>query len=427
MTTTLDGVAKKKQAEQSAEQQAAVELIRAAKEQGLSLTGPDGLLKQLTKTVIETALSEEMTEHLGYEKHDPAGAGTGNIRNGTRSKRVLTESTGEVGIDVPRDRAGTFEPQIVKKRQRRLNGVDEVVLSLYAKGLTTGEISAHFAEIYGASVSKETISRITDKVIEEMNDWAARPLDEIYAAVFIDAIVVKVRDGQVANRPFYAAIGVTLDGERDILGLWAGIGGEGAKFWMSVLTDLRNRGVKDTFFVVCDGLKGLPDVVSNVWPQAIVQTCIIHLIRNTFRLTSRKYWDELKRDLKPIYTAVNATAARAAFDELAEKWGARYPAVVKLWDNAWAEFIPFLDYDVEIRTVICSTNAIESLNARYRRATKARGHFPNEQAALKCLYLVTRSLDPTGRGRARWTMRWKPALNAFAITFADRFPAAEDY
>jgi putative transposase len=427
MTTTLDGVAKKKQAEQSAEQQAAVELIRAAKEQGLSLTGPDGLLKQLTKTVIETALSEEMTEHLGYEKHDPAGAGTGNIRNGTRSKRVLTESTGEVGIDVPRDRAGTFEPQIVKKRQRRLNGVDEVVLSLYAKGLTTGEISAHFAEIYGASVSKETISRITDKVIEEMNDWAARPLDEIYAAVFIDAIVVKVRDGQVANRPFYAAIGVTLDGERDILGLWAGIGGEGAKFWMSVLTDLRNRGVKDTFFVVCDGLKGLPDVVSNVWPQAIVQTCIIHLIRNTFRLTSRKYWDELKRDLKPIYTAVNATAARAAFDELAEKWGARYPGVVKLWDNAWAEFIPFLDYDVEIRTVICSTNAIESLNARYRRATKARGHFPNEQAALKCLYLVTRSLDPTGRGRARWTMRWKPALNAFAITFADRFPAAEDY
>jgi transposase-like protein len=368
-----------------------------------------------------------MTEHLGYEKHDPAGAGTGNIRNGTRSKTVLTESTGEVGIDVPRDRAGTFEPQIVRKRQRRLNGVDEIVLSLYAKGLTTGEISAHFAEIYGASVSKETISRITDKVLEEMQDWAARPLDSTYAAVFIDAIVVKVRDGQVANRPFYAAIGVSLAGERDILGLWAGSGGEGAKFWMSVLTDLRNRGIKDTFFLVCDGLKGLPEVVSNVWPQAIVQTCIIHLIRNTFRLTSRKYWDEIKRDLKPIYAAVNATAARAAFDELAEKWGPRYPAVVKLWDNAWAEFIPFLDYDVEIRTVICSTNAIESLNARYRRAIKARGHFPSEQAALKCLYLVTRSLDPTGKGRARWMMRWKPALNAFAITFADRFPAAEDY
>ena len=406
MTATLpDVAAKKKQAEQSAEAQAAAELVRLAKERGLSLTGPDGLLKQLTKTVLEISLNEEMTEHLGYEKHDPAGAGTGNIRNGTRAKTVLTEHSGPVEIAVPRDRAGTFEPQIVKKRQRRLSGVDEVVLSLYAKGLTTGEISAHFAEIYGASVSKETISRITDKVLEEMADWAARPLESTYAAIFIDAIVVKVRDGQVANRPFYAAIGVTLAGERDILGLWAGQGGEGAKFWMAVLTDLKNRGVADSFFVVCDGLKGLPEVVSNVWPAALVQTCIIHLVRNTFRLTSRHYWDELKRDLKPIYTAVNATAARAAFDELADKWGDRYPAIVRLWNNAWSEFIPFLDYDVEIRRVICSTNAIESLNARYRRAIKARGHFPNEQSAMKCLYLVTRSLDPTGTGRARWTMR----------------------
>ena len=338
MTATLQGMAAKKKQEQSPEQLAAAELVRQARERGLSLTGPDGLLKQLTKTVIETALNEEMTEHLGYEKHDPAGAGSGNIRNGTRAKSVLTEATGQVDIEVPRDRAGSFEPQIVKKRQRRLSGVDEIVLSLYAKGLTTGEIAAHFAEIYGASVSRETISRITDKVLEEMQDWSVRPLDEVYAAIFIDAIVVKVRDGQVANRPIYAAIGVSLDGERDILGLWAGQGGEGAKFWMAVLTDLRNRGVKDAFFVVCDGLKGLPEVVSNVWPEAIVQTCIIHLIRNTFRLTSRHYWDELKRDLKPIYTAVNATAARAAFDELAEKWGHRYPAIVRLWDNAWAEF-----------------------------------------------------------------------------------------
>jgi len=345
-------MAAKKKQEQSPEQLAAAELVRQARERGLSLTGPDGLLKQLTKTVVETALDEEMTEHLGYEKHDPAGAGSGNIRNGTRAKSVLTEATGQVDIEVPRDRASTFEPQIVKKRQRRLSGVDEIVLSLYAKGLTTGEISAHFAEIYGASVSRETISRITDKVLEEMQDWSVRPLDEVYAAIFIDAIVVKVRDGQVANRPIYAAIGVSLDGERDILGLWAGQGGEGAKFWMAVLTDLRNRGVKDTFFVVCDGLKGLPEVVSNVWPEAIVQTCIIHLIRNTFRLTSRKYWDELKRGLKPIYTAVNATAARAAFDELAEKWGQRYPAVVRLWDNAWAEFIPFLDYGA-CRTIAC--------------------------------------------------------------------------
>jgi transposase-like protein len=278
MTATLpDMAAKKKEpAQLSPEQQVAAELVRQAREKGLALTGPDGLLKQLTKTVIEAALQEEMTEHLGYEKHDPAGAGTGNIRNGARGKTVLTEASGEVDIEVPRDRAGTFEPVIVKKRQRRLQGVDQVVLSLYAKGLTTGEISAHFAEIYGASVSKETISRITDRVLEEMTDWAGRPLDAIYAAVFVDAIVVKVRDGQVTNRPFYAAIGVSLDGERDILGLWAGQGGEGAKFWMSVLTDLRNRGVRDVFFLVCDGLKGLPEVVSNVWPETIVQTCLVH-------------------------------------------------------------------------------------------------------------------------------------------------------
>ncbi len=426
MSATLEDVARKKP-EPSAEQLAAEELVRRAREQGLSLTGPDGLLKQLTKTVIETALDQELTEHLGHEKNRPAGNEDGNVRNGTRPKTVLTESTGQVQLDVPRDRAGTFEPQIVRKRQRRLSGVDEIVLSLYAKGLTTGEVSAHFAEVYGASVSKETVSRITDRVIEEMQAWAARPLDGVYAALFIDAIVVKVRDGQVANRPVYAAIGVTLAGEKDVLGLWAGQGGEGAKFWMSVLTDLRNRGIRDVFFVVCDGLKGLPEVVGNAWPAAIVQTCIVHLIRNTFHLASKRDWDALKRDVKPVYTAVNADAARAALDELAEKWGKRYGAVIRLWENAWTEFIPFLDYDVEIRKVICSTNAIESLNARYRRAVKARGHFPTEQAAIKCLYLVTRSLDPTGTGRTRWTMRWKPALNAFAITFGDRFPAAETY
>ncbi|WP_431911418.1 IS256 family transposase, partial [Amycolatopsis thermoflava] len=328
-----------------------------------------------------------------------------NVRNGTRKKTVLSDAAGEVEIEVPRDRESTFEPQIVKKRQRRLTDVDEIVLSLYAKGMTTGEISAHFAEIYGASVSKETISRITDKVVAEMQDWASRPLDGVYAAVFVDAIVVKVRDGQVANRPFYAAIGVTVDGRKDVLGLWAGSGGEGAKFWMSVLVDLKNRGVKDVFFLVCDGLKGLPEVVEQVWPQAIVQTCIIHLIRNSFRLTSRKHADALKRDLKAMYEAPNAAAAEAALQELDDNWSAKYPALVRLWRNAWTEFVPFLDYDVEIRRMICSTNAIESLNARYRRAVRARGHFPTEQAALKCLYLVTRSLDPTGTGQARWTMR----------------------
>jgi transposase-like protein len=428
MTTTLSDMSAKKKPEPSAEEIAAKELVRLAREQGLSLTGPGGLLKQFTKNVLETALNEEMTEHLGHEKNRVAeGRDSTNVRNGARPKTVLTGASGPVELEVPRDRDGTFEPVIVRKRQRRLGEVDEIVLSLYARGLTTGEISAHFEQIYGASVSKETISRITDKVIEEMQAWASRPLNEVYAAIFIDAVVVKVRDGQVANRPIYAAIGVSLAGEKDVLGLWAGTGGEGAKFWMAVLTDLRNRGVKDTFFVVCDGLKGLPEVVGNVWPLTTVQTCIIHLIRNTFRLASRRDWDALKHDVKPIYTAVNADAARAALDELSEKWGTKYAAIIRLWNNAWEEFIPFLDYDVEIRTVLCSTNAIESLNARYRRAVKARGHFPTEQAAMKCLYLVTRSLDPTGRGRARWTMRWKPALNAFAITFADRWPAAETY
>jgi putative transposase len=413
----------------SPEQAAAAAMVAQAREQGLDLTGPDGLLKLFTKNVLETALNEEMTEHLGHAKNqaDP-DRDSANVRNGTRTKTVVSDAVGEVEVAVPRDRDSTFEPQIVKKRQRRLGDVDEIVLSLYAKGLTTGEISAHFADIYGASVSKETVSRITDTVVAEMEDWAHRPLESVYAAVFIDAIHVKVRDGQVANRPVYAVIGVTVDGRKDVLGLTMGSGGgEGAKFWMSVLIGLKNRGVKDVFFLVCDGLKGLPEVVANVWPQTIVQTCIIHLIRNSFRLVSRKYWDALKKDLKPIYTAPGSEAAVLALDDLDEKWGKQYGAMIRLWRNAWEEFIPFLDYDVEIRKVLCSTNAIESLNARYRRAIRARGHFPTEQAAMKCLYLVTRSLDPTGTGRARWTMRWKPVLNAFAITFSDRWPAAETY
>jgi putative transposase len=412
----------------SPEQAAAAAMVAEARARGLELTGPDGLLKLFTKNVLETALNEEITEHLGFGKsRAEPGRRSANVRNGSRAKTVISDAVGEVRIDVPRDREGTFEPQIVKKRQRRLTDVDEIVLSLYAKGLTTGEISAHFAEIYGASISRETVSRITEKVVAEMAEWASRPLDGVYVAVFIDAIVVKVRDGQVANRPVYAAIGVTTEGCKDVLGLWAGTGGEGARFWLSVLTDLKNRGVADVFFLVCDGLKGLPDAVGSVWPLAIVQTCIIHLIRNTFRLTSRRDADAIKRDIKPIYAAPSADAAAAALGDLEEKWGDTYPAMIRLWRNAWNEFIPFLDYDTEIRKVICSTNAIESLNARYRRAVRARGHFPSEQAALKCLYLVTRSLDPTGTGRTRWTMRWKPVINAFAITFGDRWPDAETY
>ena len=415
MTETLDSMAET----EVDQKQLAEQLLAQAKEQGVELMGPNGLLNQLTKNVLETALDAEMTEHLGYEKHDAAGRGSGNSRNGTRSKTVLTE-IGPVEIEVPRDVDSSFDPQIVKKRQRRLTGIDEIVLSLTAKGLTTGEISAHFQDIYGASVSKDTISRITDKVVGEMTEWQNRPLDRVYPVIFIDAVHVKVRDGQVTNRPMYVAIGVTVNGERDILGIWAGEGGEGAKFWLSVLTEIKNRGVADVCIVVCDGLKGLPEAINTVWELAVVQTCIIHLIRNTFRFASRKYWDAIARDLKPVYTAPSESAARERFAEFTQTWGQQYPAIIKMWDNAWSEFVPFLDYDVEIRRVICSTNAIESVNARYRRAVRARGHFPTEQAALKCLYLATRALDPTGKGKARWAMRWKPALNAFAITFEGR-------
>jgi transposase-like protein len=395
------------------------QLLEQAKEQNIELVGPDGLLGQLTKNVLETALDAEMEEHLGYEKHDPVARNSGNSRNGTRAKTVLTE-IGLVEIEVPRDTESTFEPQIVKKRQRRLTGVDEIVLSLTARGLTTGEIAAHFQEVYGARVSKDTVSRITEKVTGEMTEWLSRPLEKIYAVIFIDAMVVKVRDGQVTNKPVYVVIGVTVDGERDILGLWAGDGGEGAKFWLGIFTEIKNRGVQDVCIAVCDGLKGLPEAITATWELATVQACVIHLIRNTFRFASRRYWDEMSRDLRPVYTAPSEAAARERFAEFDSKWGQQYPAISKLWENAWSEFIPFLDYDVEIRRVICSTNAIESLNARYRRAVRARGHFPNDTAALKCLYLVTRALDPTGRGRARWAMRWKPALNAFAIAFKGR-------
>ncbi|MFZ5872406.1 MAG: IS256 family transposase [Actinomycetota bacterium] len=433
MTETISSVssmpkeAKKTVSRSEAEHAAVRELVKAARARGGDLTGPDGLLKSITATVLESALEEEMTEHLGHAKHQVPTAESGNIRNGTRPKTVLTDAAGEVTIAVPRDRAGTFEPVIVKKRQRRLSDVDAVAISLFAKGLTTGEISAHFQEVYGASISKDTVSRITDKVLEEMSAWASRPLQPVYAAIFIDAIYVKVRDGQVGNQPFYAAIGVDLGGRRDVLGLWAGQGGgESAKFWMNVLADLKNRGVRDVFFVVCDGLKGLPDSVNAVFPAAIVQACVIHLIRATLRYASRKYWDQLAGDLRRIYTAPSVEAAWAAFEELEEKWGKPYPAIPKLWRAAWEEFTPFLAYDVEIRRVLFSTNAIESLNARYRRAVTVRGHFPTEQSALKCLYLVTRGLDPKGTGQARWTMRWKPALNAFAVTFADRMPAAEN-
>ena len=398
------------------------QLVEQARSRGMDLVGPDGLLRRVTKLVLEGALEGEISDHLGYDKHDPVGKDGGNSRNGRRSKTVLTD-VGPVEIEVPRDRDGSFEPRIVRKRQRRLTGVEDMVISLVAKGLTTGEVQAHLTEVYGAEVSRQTISTITDKVLDGLSEWQNRPLDPVYPVLFIDCIQVKIRDGQVANRPIYVVLGVTVDGERDILGLWAGDGGEGAKYWLHVLTEIKNRGTADVCIVVCDGLTGLPDAIAAVWPKAITQTCVVHLLRNSFRYASRRDWAAISKDLKPVYTAATEQAALDRFAEFSATWEQRYPAIVRLWTNAWPEFVPFLAFDIEIRTIISTTNAIESLNARFRRSVKARGHFPSEQAALKHLYLVVVSLDPTGRGRQRWTNRWKAALNAFDITFDGRLTA----
>lgn len=419
MTDTTEVRAEAGESPEVSDEQLIAMLVDRARSEGLQLTGEGGLLQQLTKRVLESALEGEVTDHLGYDKHDQAGRNSGNSRNGTRSKTVITD-VGPIEVKVPRDTAGTFEPQIVRKRQRRLTGVDEMVLSLSARGLTHGEISAHLAEVYGAEVSRQTISTITDKVIDGMAEWQNRPLDRVYPVLFVDAINVKIRDGQVANRPIYVVMAVTVEGHRDILGIWAGDGGEGAKYWLHVFTELKNRGVDDVLMLVCDGLKGLPEAVETVWPATIVQTCVIHLLRNSFRYAARQDWDKIAKALKPVYTAATEDAASERFLEFTEDWGGKYPAIVKLWSDAWAEFVPFLAFDVEIRKVICSTNAIESVNARIRKAVRARGHFPNETAALKCVYMALMSLDPNGTGRKRWTMRWKAPLNAFQIAFEGR-------
>lgn len=398
-------------------------IIQEAKNQGINLSS-DTLLNTLTKDIIEAALDEELTDHLGYKKHTK---GTnqetgGNTRNGYRTKTILTDTVGPINIDVPRDRDGTFEPVIVPKRARRLTKVDEKILSLAAKGLTYGDIAAHFEEIYGAKISKDTISRITDTVMEQMQEWSNRALERVYVAVFIDAIYLKVRDGQVANQPFYVALGVNAEGARDVLGIWAGNepgAGESAKFWLQILTELKNRGVEDIFYLVCDGLSGLPQAVNTVFERTIVQNCVIHMIRNSMHYAPKQHWDAVARDLKPVYTAVTE---QAALDAFAKKWDTRYPAISALWRRRWEEFIPFLSYEMEIRRVLYSTNAIESLNARLRRAARVRGHFVSQDAACKFMYLTVRSLDPSGAGAVRWMARWKPALNAFAIVFGDRLP-----
>lgn len=399
--------------------QLAAELIEKAKAEGVSLVGPDGLLAGITKTVLQAALEAEMTEHLGYDKGERPAQPTGNHRNGTSSKTVSTE-VGAVEVRVPRDRAGVFDPQIVPKHARRIAGFDEAIVSLYAKGLTTGEIRAHLAEIYQVEVSRDLISRVTDKVVEEMEAWRARPLDAVYPVVPIDALYVKIREGQVANRPIYVAIGINCAGERDVLGLWVGTGGEGAKHWMTVLAELRNRGVADVCIACCDGLKGLPEAIEEIWPQATVQQCVVHLVRASLRYASKVHWSRLTRDLRQIYTAPTETAAEARFTEFENEWGPRYPAMIRLWRDAWPTFTPFLAFPPEIRKIVYTTNAIESLNARFRQATRRRGHFPSEQAALKVLYLVIRQPLKNRPNVTGKTPGWKAALNALALHYGER-------
>src|SRR5215467_6547271 len=375
------------------DEELADQLLGKAQAEGVELLGPDGLLSQVTKAGLERALAKEMTGHLGYEKHDPAGRGSGNSRNGATGKTVLTD-VGAVDLAVPRDRAGTFEPQIVRKGQTRLKGFNERIIALYARGMTTGDIRAHLREMYDVEVSADLISRVTDGVVEELAEWQARPLDRVYPVVFIDALMVKIRDGVVANRPVYLAIGIDCEGAKQVLGMWIGpTTGESSKFWLTVLSELKSRGVADVCIVCCDGLTGLPDAINVTWPQAVVQLCVVHLIRASLRYASRKYWVPLARDLKLIYTAADEAAAAAALEAFAASWEQRYPAIIKLWRAHWEQFTPFLAFPPEVRKVIYTTNLIESMNARLRKATRNRGKFPSEQAALKVLYLAVRNLE----------------------------------
>ena len=405
------------------DEQLADQLLGKAQAEGVELLGPDGLLSQVTRAVLERALGEEMTAHLGYEKHDPVGRGSGNSRNGSTGKTLLTD-IGAVDLAVPRDRNGSFDPKIVRKGQTRLEGFNERIIALYARGMTTRDIRAHLREIYDVDVSPDLISRVTDGVLDELAEWQARPLDRVFPVVFIDALMVKIRDGVVTNRAVYLAIGIDCDGTKQVLGLWVGpTTGESAKFWLSVLSEIKARGVSDVCIVCCDGLTGLPDAIGVVWPQAIVQLCVVHLIRASLRYASRKYWVPLARDLRPVYTAPDEAAAAAALEEFAAAWGDRYPAIVKVWRAHWAEFTPFLAFPPEVRRVIYTTNLIESVNSRLRKVTRNRGQFPSEQAALKVLYLAVRNLeDYRGRNVGVRSSGWKQALQAFTIYFEGRIP-----
>jgi putative transposase len=383
------------------------------------LTGPEGLLKRLTGALVERALGAELTDHLGYEPGAPEGSGSGNSRNGTSDKTLVTEQ-GEIPIEVPRDRNGTFEPQLVKKHQRRFDGFDDKILSMYARGMTVRDIQAHLSELYGTEISPTLISTVTDAVVDEVVKWQNRPLDAVWPIVYLDALVLKVREqGVVQNRHVYLALGIGLEGKKEVLGMWVETN-EGAKFWLTVITELKNRGIDDVFIVCCDGLKGFPDAIEAVFPRTTVQTCIVHLIRSSTRFVAWKDRKVVIADLRRVYAADTEDAALVALEEFEEQWTERYPNVAQTWRSNWERVRPFFAFDKDIRRIIYTTNAIESLNYTLRKVTRARGHFPNQEAALKLLYLAVRNIEK------KWTrppLFWSRAMQQFAIMFEGRLPA----
>ena len=382
------------------------------------LIGEHGLLKQLTKRLVERALEAEMAEHLGHGKHEPVSNPAGNARNG-RSKKTLKGDFGEMPIDIPRDRMGSFEPQLVPKHQTRWTGFDDKILSLYARGMTVREIQGHLEEMYGTDVSPTLISSVTDAVLDDVKVWQSRPLDALYPIVYLDCIHVKVRDsGAVRIKAVYLALGINLAGEKELLGIWIAQT-EGAKFWLQVVTELKNRGVADIFIACVDGLKGFPEAIEAVFPQTAVQLCIVHLVRYSLNYVSWKLRKEVAADLRAIYTAPTVEEAGRELDAFEARWGESYPSIVKSWRSNWPRIIPFFDYPPEIRKVIYTTNAIESVNMSLRKVTKNRGSFPSDDALLKLFYLAQKNIS------AKWTMPirdWKAALNRFTIQFGDRMP-----
>jgi len=395
-------------------------LIKDAKASGTPLDGVDGLLNQITKAVLERALEAEMSEHLGYEVGDPAGRGTGNSRNGKTSKTVAT-TNGPLDMRIPRDRNSTFEPRIVPKHARRVGNIEDMILSLYSRGMTTRDIEAHLSEIYGINASRELISNVTEVVVDEIKAWQSRPLDEVYPIVYVDGIRIRVKDaGVVTTKVAYLAIGVDVEGRKHALGCWIQ-DTEGAKFWAKVLTDLRNRGVADILIACCDGLTGLPDAIRSIFPNTIVQTCVVHVIRNAMRFVSYNDRKKIAAAMRTIYTAPTLEGAELALAEFEKQWGEKYPGAIDVWKLAWDEFIPFLDFPAELRRIVYTTNAIESINFQLRKITKTRGHFPDKDAAMKLLYLGLRNISSRRGGESgTGTQGWKTALNILVTYFPGR-------